>query len=74
MPAAMPAAESSSTRQRSGAIPRCRIAAGIAAGARVVGVAVGNFHGQDHSAAHDRVQTLHDLTDARLAALFGGAA
>ncbi len=50
------------------------IAAGVAAGARVVGVAVGNFHGQDHSGAHDRVATLLDLTNARLAALFGGAA
>jgi HAD superfamily hydrolase (TIGR01509 family) len=38
------------------------IAAGVAAGARVVAVAAGNFHGQDQSAAHAVIDTLEALT------------
>ena len=40
------------------------IAAGIAAGATVVAVRAGNFHGQDQSAAHHHIDTLDELTVA----------
>jgi sugar-phosphatase len=40
------------------------IAAGVAAGATVVAVRVGNFHGQDQSAAHHAIDTLDELTVA----------
>ncbi len=40
------------------------VAAGIAAGARVVAVRAGNFHGQDQSAAHAVIDTLEGLTPA----------
>lgn len=46
------------------------IAAGRAAGCRVIGVRAGNFHGQDQTAAHRIIETLdeltHDLIDAML--------
>lgn len=38
------------------------VAAGVAAGARVVAVRAGNFHGQDQSAAHVIIDTLDQLT------------
>ena len=38
------------------------IAAGVAAGARVVAVRAGNYLGQDQSAAHRIVETLDDIT------------
>jgi len=38
------------------------IAAGLAAGARVVAVRAGNFHGMDQSAAHRVIDTLDQLT------------
>lgn len=40
------------------------IAAGVAAGAMVVAVRAGNFHGQDQSAAHHAIDTLDELTVA----------
>ncbi len=40
------------------------VAAGVAAGARVVAVRAGNFHGQDQSAAHAVIDTLEALTPA----------
>ncbi|HUH03672.1 MAG TPA: HAD family phosphatase [Kofleriaceae bacterium] len=40
------------------------VAAGLAAGAWVVGVRAGNFHGQDQSAAHVLIETLDELTQA----------
>lgn len=45
---------------------RAGIAAGVAAGARVVAVRAGNFHGQDQSAAHRVVDTLDDITPGLL--------
>ncbi len=39
------------------------IAAGVAAGAKVVAVKAGNFHGQDQSAAHWSLETLEQMTD-----------
>ncbi|GAB4516237.1 MAG: hypothetical protein Tsb0020_34910 [Haliangiales bacterium] len=49
------------------------IAAGVAAGAVVVAVRVGNFSGQDQSAAHHTIDTLEALTPARVAAWFDAA-
>lgn len=40
------------------------VAAGLAAGAWVVGVRAGNFHGQDQSGAHALIETLDELTQA----------
>jgi HAD superfamily hydrolase (TIGR01509 family) len=51
------------------------IAAGVAAGCRVVAVRVGNFHRQDQRGAHRIVETLDELTVAaldELAARAGG--
>lgn len=45
------------------------IAAGLAAGAAVIAVRAGNFLGQDQSAAHRIIDTLHDLTPELLAGL-----
>lgn len=45
------------------------IAAGVAAGARVIGVRAGNFHGQDQSAAHVIIDTLDELTETLLVEL-----
>lgn len=45
------------------------IAAGRAAGARVVAVRAGNFHGQDQSAAHRIVDTLDHITGALIDAI-----
>jgi len=45
------------------------IAAGRAAGARVIAVSVGNFAGHDQSGAHRVVETLDDLTWELLGAL-----
>jgi HAD superfamily hydrolase (TIGR01509 family) len=39
------------------------VRAGLSAGARVVGVRAGNFHGYDLSAAHAVIDTLDELTD-----------
>jgi HAD superfamily hydrolase (TIGR01509 family) len=47
------------------------IAAGVAAGARVVAVRAGNFAGQDQSAAHRVIETLDELTLDLLEALWG---
>jgi HAD superfamily hydrolase (TIGR01509 family) len=47
------------------------IAAGVAAGARVVAVSAANFAGQDQSAAHAVVATPADVDDALLERLFG---
>jgi HAD superfamily hydrolase (TIGR01509 family) len=47
------------------------IAAGVAAGARVVGVRAGNFHGQDQSDAHHIIDTLEELTAELLVELAG---
>lgn len=46
------------------------VRSGLAAGARVVGVQVGNFSGYDLSAAHAVIPTLDHLDDAFLARLF----
>jgi HAD superfamily hydrolase (TIGR01549 family) len=46
------------------------IAAGVAAGARVVAVSAANFAGQDQSAAHAVVATPADIDDALIARLF----
>lgn len=45
------------------------IEAGLAAGARVVAVRAGNFHGQDQSAAHTIIDDLDQLTHELLASL-----
>ena len=45
------------------------IAAGLAAGARVVAVRVGNFAGQDQSRAHRLIDDLDQLTEELLASL-----
>jgi HAD superfamily hydrolase (TIGR01509 family) len=47
------------------------IRAGIDAGARVIGVRAGNFHGQDQSAAHRIIDTLDELTEQLLVELGG---
>jgi HAD superfamily hydrolase (TIGR01509 family) len=47
------------------------IAAGVAAGARVVAVRAGNFAGQDQSGAHLVIDTLDELTHELLARLCG---
>lgn len=49
------------------------IAAGRAAGAHVVAVRAGNFHGQDQSRAHWIIDTLEDLTPGFLAEIARGA-
>lgn len=46
------------------------IAAGLAAGAQVVGVRAGNFIGHDQSRAHRVIDTLDELTGSLLASLF----
>jgi HAD superfamily hydrolase (TIGR01549 family) len=46
------------------------IAAGVAAGARVVAVSAANFAGQDQSPAHAVVATPADIDDALLARIF----
>jgi beta-phosphoglucomutase-like phosphatase (HAD superfamily) len=46
------------------------IAAGVAAGARVVAVSAANFAGQDQSAAHAIVRCPADVDDALIARLF----
>jgi HAD superfamily hydrolase (TIGR01509 family) len=48
------------------------VAAGRAAGARVVAVRAGNFARQDQTAAHRIVDTLDEITAELLAALAGG--
>ena len=50
------------------------IAAGVAAGARVVTVTAANFAGQDQSAAHAVVASPADVDDALIARLFLHAA
>jgi len=45
------------------------IAAGLAAGARVIAVRAGNFHGQDQSAADLVIDTLDELTPALVSGL-----
>ncbi|MEZ4368427.1 MAG: HAD family phosphatase [Kofleriaceae bacterium] len=50
------------------------LAAARAAGCVAVGIAAGNFHGQDQSAAHAIVPTLVELTDVLLAGLFARVA
>jgi beta-phosphoglucomutase-like phosphatase (HAD superfamily) len=48
------------------------IAAGRAAGAHVVAVRAGNFHGQDQSLAHRIIDTLDELTPGFLDQLTRG--
>lgn len=48
------------------------IAAGLAAGCRVIAVAAGNFHGWDQSPAHKVVATLEELDLAALEAMLAG--
>jgi HAD superfamily hydrolase (TIGR01509 family) len=50
------------------------VAAGRAAGAHVVAVRAGNFHGQDQSLAHRLIDTLDDLTPGLLDELVRAAA